>query len=102
MSQFFAVIVQRGPAWDQSKPSSEQAGYAPHAAHWRDLEAAGFTAMAGLMKDSMDVLFIVRAESADDVRARIGGDPWQQHGVARIARLEPIDIRIGAPQTTTG
>ncbi|MBL8549564.1 MAG: hypothetical protein JNJ73_06245 [Hyphomonadaceae bacterium] len=97
MSQFFAVVVQRAAAWDHSKPSSEQPDFAPHSAHWRGLEEARFVAMAGLMKDSMDVLFIVRAESAEEVRARIGGDPWQKDGITRIARVEPIDIRFGPP-----
>jgi hypothetical protein len=102
MSEFFAVVVERGPVWEHDKPSSEQRDYAPHSAHWRELEEAGFTAMAGLMKDSLDVLFIIRADSAEEVRARIGGDPWQEHGIARIARLEPIDIRLGAPAPKSG
>ena len=49
------------------------------------------------MQTSMEVLFIIRAESEAEVRERIGGDVWQQTGHAEIVRLEPIDIRFGAP-----
>ena len=53
--------------------------------------------MAGLMQDSMEVLFIIRAESKEQVREKIGGDVWQETGHAEIARLEPIDIRFNPP-----
>ncbi|MBO9604216.1 MAG: hypothetical protein J7496_17090 [Novosphingobium sp.] len=102
MSQFFAVTVRRGPAFDQSKQSREQDGFEPHSAHWRQLEAEGFVAMAGLMQDSMEVLFIIRAESKDEVREKIGGDVWQDTGHAQIARLEPIDIRFNPPAPAAG
>jgi hypothetical protein len=97
VSNHYAVIVKRGPAFDQAKPSNEQEGFQPHSDHWRQLEASGFVAMAGLMKPSMEVLFIIRAESEQEVRDRIGGDVWQQTGHAGIVRVEQIDIRFGAP-----
>jgi len=97
LSNHYAVIVRRGSAFDQSKPSNEQEGFEPHSVHWRGLEASGFVAMAGLMKSSMEVLFIIRAQSEEEVREKIGGDVWQQTGHAEIVRLEPIDIRFGAP-----
>lgn len=98
MDHHFAVIVRRGPAFDNSKASREQEGFEPHSAHWRELEANGFVAMAGLMQDSMEVLFIIRAKNADEVRNRISGDVWQQTGHAEIVRLEQVDIRFGAPE----
>lgn len=97
MPNHYAVVVRRGPTFDQSKPSKEQDGFEPHSQHWRQLEASGFVAMAGLMQSSMEVLFIIRAESEQEVRDKIGGDVWQHTGHAEIARLEQIDIRFGAP-----
>ena len=97
MANHYAVVVRRGSAFDQERPSSEQAGYAPHSLYWRELEATGFVAMAGLMLSSMEVLFIIRAQSEDEVRQTIEADVWQETGHARIVRLEPIDIRFGAP-----
>lgn len=102
MKQHFSVIVRRGPGFDQAKSSKEQRDYEPHAAHWRELEANGFVAMAGLMLESMEVLFIIRAQSVEEVRERIGADPWQHHAIAEIVRIEPIDIRFGAPEPFAG
>lgn len=102
MASHFAVVVKRGPAFDESKPSKDQDGFEPHSAHWRQLEANGFVAMAGLMQDSMEVLFVIRADSKDEVREKIGGDVWQETGHAEIVRLEPIDIRFGAPAPFAG
>ena len=98
MANHFAVVVRRGSAFDQSKPSSEQDGFQPHSIYWRELEASGFVAMAGLMLSSMEVLFIIRAQSEQEVRQKIEGDVWQQTGHAEIVRLEAIDIRFGAPR----
>ena len=98
MSQrFFAAIVQRTQAWDASKPPQEQVGFAAHAQYMGSLEASGVIAMAGLMQASSDVLFIFRAASEDEVRKHLAADPWQQDGHARLARLEEIHFRIGAP-----
>ena len=54
--------------------------------------------MAGLLMDTSDVLFVFLADSADEVRARLAQDPWQQDGHARLVRLEEAQFRIGAPQ----
>jgi thioester reductase-like protein len=50
--------------------------------------------MAELMKSSMAVMFIIRAQSEEDGRERIGGDVGQQTRHAAIVRL---NIRFGAP-----
>ena len=102
MSNHYAVIVSRGPAFDPAKGSREQDGYEPHAAHWRQLEESGFVAMAGLMHDSMEVLFIIRADSEEEIREKISGDAWQKAGQARITRITPIEIRFNPPPPFEG
>jgi uncharacterized protein YciI len=97
MNRTFAAIVKRTSKWDRSKPPEAQSGFAGHVAYMGGLEAEGVIAMAGLMFDSEDVLFIFRADSADEVRRRLAQDPWQQDGHAELVRLEEIGIRIGAP-----
>ena len=94
---FFAAIVQRSSSWDATKPPQEQAGFPAHAKYMAGLEAAGFIALAGLMQDTSDVLFILRADSEAEVRSRFAQDPWQQDGHARLVRVEEIHFRIGAP-----
>jgi hypothetical protein len=98
MKRTFAAIVQRASSWDLSRPPQEQAGFELHAKYMGTLEAEGFIALAGLLQESGDVLFIFRAENEAEVRGRLSQDPWQQDGHVRLVRLEEIAIRIGAPQ----
>jgi hypothetical protein len=57
----------------------------------------GFIAMAGLLQETSDVLFVFLADSADEVRERLARDPWQQDGHAALVRLEEAQFRVGAP-----
>jgi hypothetical protein len=102
MKRTFAAIVQRAASWDASRPPQEQAGFEHHAKYMGALEAEGFIALAGLMQDSGDVLFVFRADSADEVRKRLAQDPWQQDEHVRLVRLEEIGIRIFAPEPPAG
>jgi hypothetical protein len=102
MKRTFAAIVQRASSWDTSRPPQEQAGFELHAKYMGGLEAEGFIALAGLMQESGDVLFIFHAENEGEVRSRLGQDPWQQDGHVRLVRLEEIAIRIGAPSHAPG
>jgi uncharacterized protein YciI len=97
MKKAFVAIVERTELWDPSKEAQEQDGFAAHAAYMHGLEEAGFIASAGLMLESEDIIFILVAESADEVRARFAEDPWQQDGHSRLVRLEEAAFRIGAP-----
>jgi|WetSurMetagenome_2_1015567.scaffolds.fasta_scaffold35218_1 uncharacterized protein YciI len=102
MTKSFAAIVQRTSKWDNSKPPQEQEGFAAHVKYMGDLEAEGFIVMAGLMLSSNDVLFILEAESEEEVNARLGRDPWRQDGHTRLVRLEEIAFRPGAPKPAGG
>jgi hypothetical protein len=102
MKKTFAAIVQRAGAWDHSRPPQEQDGFPDHAQFVGGLEASGFIALAGLMQESSDVLFIFFADSEQEVRDRMSADPWQKDGHARLVRVEEIHIRIGAPQQPAG
>jgi len=93
---FFAMVA-RTERWDKTKPAHEQEGFAAHAKFMHGLEAEGVIVFAGLLQDSSDVVFLFHAASAAEVRQRLGQDPWQQDGHARLIRLEEIQIRTGAP-----
>ena len=97
----FAAIVQRTERWDASRPAEQQDGFAGHARFVAELEATGFIALAGLLHDTSEVLFIFHAEDADEVRQRMSRDPWQKDGHTRLTRVEEIHIRIGAPVPRT-
>ncbi len=98
MKKNFFAIVKRTEAWDHSREAHEQDGFADHVAYMGKLEADGFIAVAGLLQDSSDIVFVFRADSEEEVRERLAGDPWQQDGHARLFRLEEIQFRTGAPQ----
>jgi hypothetical protein len=98
MKRTFAAIVERTSKWDQSKQAQEQEGFAGHAKYMGDLEAEGFIVMAGLMLNSSDVLFILEADSEEQVQTRLGQDPWRQDGHTRLVRLEEIAIRTWNPR----
>ena len=97
MKKAFMAIVERADGWEQARPPQEQDGFAGHAAYMHGLEDEGFIAMAGLLQETFDVLFILLADSADEVRERMAQDPWQQDGHTRLARVEEAQFRIGAP-----
>ena len=94
----FFAIVERTDRWDKSLPAHEQTGFAAHAAYMHALEAEGFIALAGLLEDSKDVVFLFHAADMEQVRKRLSEDPWQKDGHARLVRIEEIQIRTGAPQ----
>lgn len=98
MKKNFFAIVKRTEAWDHSREAHEQDGFADHAAFMGKLEEEGFIAVAGLLQETSDIVFIFSADSEEDVRNRLAQDPWQQDGHARLVQLEEIHFRIGAPQ----
>jgi hypothetical protein len=102
LKKAFVGLVKRTEAWDHSKPAHEQDGFADHARFMGGLEAEGFIHMAGLLRDSSDILFVFVADSEEEVRRRLAQDPWQQDGHARLVRLEEAQFRIGAPPGTGG
>jgi uncharacterized protein YciI len=92
--KLFAAIVHRTSKWDRSKPPEQQDGFADHVAYMGELETSGFIALAGLMSPSDDVLFVFRAESEEDVRARLASDPLQRSGSVTLERIEELALRV--------
>lgn len=102
MQRTFAAIVQRTSTWDNSKSPEQQIGFEAHLKYMSELEACGFIIMAGLMHISNDVLFVLQAEDEEEARTRLALDPWRQDGHTRLARLEEISFRTGAPRPVAG
>ena len=101
MKKTFFAIVKRTEAWDPAREAHEQDGFAQHAAYMGKLEQDGVIASAGLLQESSDIVFVMLADSEEQVRARFAEDPWQQDGHAKLIRLEEVQFRIGAPQGAT-
>ena len=82
----FAVINTRGPAYRHGEPMESQEGWRPHADFMNALLAEGFVLLGGPLEEP-DVLLIVRAESAEAIRARLASDPWHAKGLLAIKSI---------------
>jgi len=92
----FAVFRMRGPAWQDARPLEGQPDWAGHASFMNALASEGFVRLGGPLEGSADVLLIVSAASADEVRARLGKDPWEGTGLLRTVRIAPWNLRLGS------
>ena len=97
MKKSFVAFVERTEKWDRSKEAHEQVSFAEHAAYMAKLEESGFIKMAGLLAESELILFVLLADTIEEVRDAFASDPMQQAGLARLTRLEEAHFRIGAP-----
>src|SRR5262245_17083516 len=96
MRRLFATIRTRGPAWQESRSLEGQVDWQPHASFMNSLVTEGVVVLGGPLEGTRDVLLIVRADSADEVRARLAGDPWSTNGLLEIARVAPWTLRLGS------
>jgi uncharacterized protein YciI len=96
MVGYFAVIRERGPAWDAARPMEEQAGWAEHAEFMDRLADDGFVVLGGPLADGHEMLLIVDAEGEEAVHARLDADPWTGADMLRVTQATPWSIRLRA------
>lgn len=75
----FAVEFRTGPAWVKEKPASEQQYFREHSANLNRLRKAGQLVVGARYADKG--LMIFSAQTAEDVRREIDGDPAIKAGV---------------------
>ena len=92
----FAVIRTRGSAWRESQPLEGQSEWTSHASFMNALAQDKFVMLGGPLEGSADVLLIVKADTADEIRSRLGEDPWSRNDLLRIARITPWTLRLGS------
>src|SRR5262245_5824920 len=95
MEQAFVVLRSRGPAWDESKPLEEQAGWAAHAAFMDGLFEEGFAALVGPLEGTRDALLVLRAADASEIVGRLAADPWTANGLLVTKQISLWQIRLG-------
>ena len=95
MLRLFAVIRTRGAAWRHGEPLERQADWTAHAAFMNGLVSERFVVLGGPLDGTDDVLLVVRAETPDEVHARLTADPWTHNGLLRVARVAPWTLRLG-------
>jgi uncharacterized protein YciI len=95
MTQLFAVVRTRGPAWNDSVPMDEQVDWRRHADFMDDLSARGVALLAGPLTGSRDVLLVFRAEREAEVEARLAEDCWSVQGLLQTLWIKPWWLRLG-------
>ena len=93
----FAVLRERGAAWDASRPLAGQLAWDEHASFMNALAEEGFVVLGGPLGDGDSFLLVINAESEDDIRARLTADPWTPMRLLRVASIEPWQILLGDP-----
>jgi hypothetical protein len=89
MDRLFFVLRTRGTAWDRERSMEEQAEWPEHSAFMERLAADGFVVLGGPLEGTPNALLLVRAQSEDQVRAKLGEDVWTAADILRIERVAP-------------
>jgi uncharacterized protein YciI len=92
----FAVIRTHGPAWTQAAPIETQSIWEAHANFMDDLFHAGFVLLAGPLEGTDGAMLIVRADSSEEVAARLQADPWTASGHLYTTQISPWTLRLGS------
>ena len=70
----------------------EQDGWDEHAAYMDALYESGFALLVGPLEGERETLWVVEAESKDEIRKRMAGDPWAANGMLTPVRVERWNI----------
>jgi uncharacterized protein YciI len=94
MTRLFAVIRQRGPAWDDSIPLPDLPGFRAHSDFVTAMEAEGFLVLGGPLEGTDKALLVIRAPDEAAIRARLAEDPWGEDYLV-LAGIHPWNLRFG-------
>jgi len=92
----FAVVREAGAGWDSSKALREQVAWGEHAAFMNALDDEGFVVIGGPLGGGPKTLLVVDAQDEEEVRRRLGADPWAPLGLLTVASVEPWEILLGS------
>jgi len=97
----FAVTLVHGPRWDDSLPTREQRGWTEHADFMDGLVDDGMIIIGGPVGDGSRTLHAVEATGEDEIRTRLGADPWARDGLLAVGSVQPwalwLDSRSRPP-----
>jgi uncharacterized protein YciI len=94
--RLFAVTRKRGPAWDGARPMEEQPHWRAHADFMNGLHDEGLILFGGPLAGTPEVLFAMRAASAEEIESRLAADPWVGNGLLELVRIVPWTLRLGS------
>jgi uncharacterized protein YciI len=97
----FAVRIVHGPTWDPRREIREQRDWDSHAAFIDALVDDGFVILGGPVGYDHGARHLVESADEQNVRARLGNDPWVQSGVLRVGSVAPWLIWLdGRPKAS--
>jgi uncharacterized protein YciI len=96
MPQLFAVMLNHGAAYQHGLPLESQAEWDAHASFMDALVDEGLVKLGGPLEGTSEVLLIFRAQSPEEVKQRLGPDPWHRTGLLQIVRIMPWTLRLGS------
>jgi len=96
MDRLFAVTRSRGPGWNPARPMEEQEDWRLHADFMNALHAEGFVLLGGPLEGTQEVLLIIRATGAEEIRSRLSGDCWTRKELLRNTQITPWSLRLGS------
>jgi|SRR5450755_3753135 uncharacterized protein YciI len=88
----FVLTMVNGPEYARSRSRREQRGWDEHAAFMDGLLEEGFVVLGGPVGDGEKVMLVVEAADGEEVRERLGPDPWAAMGVLEIGSIQPWTI----------
>ena len=91
---YFAVTVEHGPGWDDSRPMRGQDEWDAHARYMDELVDNGFIVLGGPLSDGRRVLLAVSADDENEIEARFAADPWRPMGLLVTAQDEAWEILL--------
>ena len=95
MNKLYAAMRTRGPRWKESVIMDEQEDWKEHAAFMDGLVTEGFVLMGGPLKESEDVLLIVRATDEAEIEARFAEDIWTKTELLQTKWVKEWWLRLG-------
>jgi uncharacterized protein YciI len=96
MSTIFVAVNAHGPRWDANRPMEGQDGWDAHAAYMDALAGERFIVVGGPLEETSTAMLVIRAESREQVEARLAADPWRRDGTLVLERLSTWQIRLGS------
>ena len=96
------IRVDRGGPWDWSKDMREQDGWDGHAAYMDGIFEEGWLLLVGPLEGKRNTMWLVEAESEQEIRDRMREDPWAKNGMLTPVSIEKWDIvldRLPAPKS---
>ncbi len=92
---YYVVLRERGAHWNARLPMRQQEQWGAHAAFMDALADEGFIILGGPLGDGEEqFLFIIAAQSEQDILDRLADDPWVAPGLLRTVSVQRWNILL--------